>query len=702
VATLTRPHWLRENAGERTPSRIIVLDTESRLLETEPREVHGLRCWVARGIVRDPQQSKVTECAQFEGDDAREIAGLIERTVKSGKPWRLFTHNLSFDLGLTKLPLLLIAAGWELGVNNLAADQPWAYFKRKSKGLWLNDSWGWLPVSVEKLAQLQGRRKPKLPADTDDEETWLNRCRADVEIQADALLALMAEWDRRRLGVWSITGPASGWNTFLHFPRREFPNRKGASLIHTETPHEHWKQDRVLIVPDAQARAFERTALYSGRRDVWAVGRLRGGPWAEVDLKTAHLTICATLPLPYRRWAAFDSLALDDWRLGTDAAGLIAECQVRTDSPRYPLRTTGAILHPVGQFATVLAGPEILEARRRGDLLSIGRGYGYHLGHQMQEWAQWCLAILNDTEDAIEPMLKVAVKGWSRSVPGRWAMTHTRAIEQGPSHVEGWAYEQVTIGDPPRRGSIFHLAGQWTESISDEEADDSFPAVLAYIQSYCRLALNRLLDALPAGAVASCNTEGAWAQQSALDGLAVLRLAEAWQETISRSPHDVALAELGRHAAPLTVQIKQTARRLEVLSPQHIRADAERQFSGIPRAAVEAEPDAYTFHTWPKLKGQIEKGDPRGYVRERRTVRLPAVPVSRWAFEDGVCEPVAVAWSPETGNVIQPPSDELLRRHGPLRSLQHPALRKVLTAGTWGGSRVLPSTPTAGTLSRVR
>lgn len=673
-----RTHWLRGNKGERTPRRIMILDTESRVIETEPREVQALRCWVLRVIDRGSEEAPTLTTIEQAGTDPDELAPAIEAAIKSKTAWRLFTHNLSFDLGLTRLPLTLIGRGWQIGRHNLASEQPWAYLKRGSRGLWLCDSWGWLPQQVEKLGELLEIPKLALPAADDSETAWLERCRRDVEITSTALLRLMEEWDRRNLGWWSITGPASGWNTFLHFPARSDKQQETSRAVHSPNPTSHSGSHRVLIVPDPQARAFERQALYSGRRDVWKTGDLGPGPWAEIDLKTAHLSICAQLALPYRRWVAFDSLALDDWRVETESAGALAQCLIRTRTPRYPCRVAGVVLHPVGQFATVLAGPEIKDARERGELVKIGPGYGYHLGSQMQDWARWTLAVLNSSPSDVEPMLQVAAKGWSRSVPGRWGMTHARALDSGPSHVPDWACESVTVGDPPRRGSLFHLAGQWTQYVNDQESDDSFPAVLAYVQSYCRLALNRMLDAIPADWVASCNTEGAWVREGAIGAAGLNWRPDATDLGIPVSLLEVGLAALSEQTAPLRVQLKQTAHRLAVKSPQHIKADDLRLYSGIPRAAQEIERDRFNFQTWPKLKSQIERGDPRGYVRENRTVSLAGVPVSRWNFQSGHCEPVTVCWDAERGNLIQPPTAELLDRYGALRPSQHPALRKVL------------------------
>ena len=41
----------------------------------------------------------------------------------------------------------------------------------------------------------------------------------------------MAELDRRQLGVWSITGPASGWNTLLDSPIRDTRPKEKAQTV---------------------------------------------------------------------------------------------------------------------------------------------------------------------------------------------------------------------------------------------------------------------------------------------------------------------------------------------------------------------------------------------------------------------------------------------------------------------------------------
>jgi len=195
AARAAQIHYLKRNANERSPQRVIVLDCESRWTQEGAREVHQLRLWAARHRRRgalEPGSPRVTDAWGQTGEQL--VTLLADWTRKSPPAW-LFAHNLTVDLSLSRLPLLLMQAGWRLGRNALASDQPWAHLERGSRSLWLLDSASWLSTSVETLGILMGLGKPKLPGQDMPDEVWRLRCQADVAILDQALHQLMAEWD---------------------------------------------------------------------------------------------------------------------------------------------------------------------------------------------------------------------------------------------------------------------------------------------------------------------------------------------------------------------------------------------------------------------------------------------------------------------------------------------------------------------------
>jgi hypothetical protein len=239
----TSIHWLRENAQERSPYRVLVLDTETRPASPDDRERQVLRLWAARLDRRHGVDPKRPRQEHYRGRTAADVVALVTELARADHTLWMATHNLNFDLAVTELPVLLTAAGWRISEAALTTDDPWCRMVRGSRRLVIADSFSWLPASVETIGELIGRRKLPLPPFDGPDDEWYDRCERDVAITADAIKSAMDWWDAGRFGNWSITGPATGWSSYRH--RRPRPH--------------------VLIDPDPAARAFEMRAVTGGR-----------------------------------------------------------------------------------------------------------------------------------------------------------------------------------------------------------------------------------------------------------------------------------------------------------------------------------------------------------------------------------------------------------------------------------------------------
>ena len=620
---------------ERSPHRIVVWDTETHTIPEGRREVMPLRLWAAEIVQRHGRRPTRPQRAIAEGVTALQLVEFLESTCRSSETVWAFAHNQGFDLAVTRLPLLLLRRGWTITAHALASDSPWARLARGGHRLVLADSTSWLPGKLEALGELVGIDKPPLPKHDDDEEDWWFRCRRDVHILAESMLQLLDWWDDRGLGAWSVTGPQCGFNALRHMPN-----------VH-----------HVVIDPDPVARAFERQALVGGRREVWRVGRQRWGDYWELDFRAAHATIAAYCPLPKRRSVAFDSMALDNWRVTSERWAPIAEVEVRTNTPRYPLQLGRRLWYPVGQFRTILCGPEIAEARRRGELLSIGAGYVYQLGQHMGDWGRWVLSELDDETATSPPVPRAALKAWSRNVPGKWATRTSVTWHEGQALEQGWNVEHGRHHPSGAPCAVLDMAGHREILLQDQDSDDCFPAVLAWIQSEVRVRLGRLIDMVEPSNMISCNTDGLICEGGGGLG-ARIEVPDLW---------------------PLVPREKARYEWVHPISPQHLILPTERRLSGVPANAEEIAPGRYSWMAWGRLPAQIASGESRGYVRERRTVDLSAVPVNRWVLGGGQCLPVTATVDLDGTTRLESPwaGWEGIAPQG-LRPVQHPQLQALL------------------------
>lgn len=652
-------HWLRENARNATPHRVLVFDTETRPLDDAHPEDQRLRLWAARMVRRHDLEPKLPRSETFQGTDASSLAAVIDAQAKRDRTTWLFAHNLSFDLAVTALPVELANRGWRLTEGALTSDSPWCRMVNKDRRLTIADTWSWLPASIETLAPMVGRRKVVLPSWDDSDAAWWQRCHADVEVATLAIEQVMDWWDQGELGNWSVTGPASGWSTYRH--RRPAP--------------------KVLVDPDPELRAFEARAISGGRREARRTGKLPRGLYADLDLATAHLTVMASQPLPARRFRSFDSLEPSSPWLRSRIFDILAEVEVELETPRYPWDSGRGVFYPVGRFRTTLAGPDIREAIERGELRSIGRGTLYHTRAHMAGWALWLAQLIAQETPGIPRVVQLLAKHWSRCVPGKWAGHSSEVIRKTPDPRPGWAVERGAIDGGTRAADFLRLGGELWTIARDEWADDAFPAILAFIQSYTRVALGRMLDSL-GPAVVSCNTDGVlvdvWRWRAAQtevprngrpSGDQALRELDAWCQSME--------PELGA----FQVRIKGAWSEVTVLGPQHLVLGTERRLAGIPRRAIVLADGRFAFTAWPKLRVQLIPDGPPAYRTEARTVSLDRITQAGWLLADGQVRPVRCAI--EQGQVtVQPPRlDGLGEYPGPELARieqQHPALRPVL------------------------
>lgn len=629
-------HWLRENAQERSPYRVLVVDTETAPAGDSDPGRQVLRLWAARLVRRHGADKTKPRQEGYRGRTAAELVELVDRLARTDHALWLVTHNLSFDLAVTELPVLLTAAGWRITEAALTTDDPWCRLVRGKRRLVIADSWSWFPTSVEGIGRLIGRPKLALPADDDGEPAWYARCERDTDIVVRAIGSAMDWWDAGRFGNWSITGPATGWSSYRH--RRPRPH--------------------VLVVPDPTDRAFEMRAVTGGRKETRRLGELRPGLYADLDIATAHLTAMAGFALPFRRLGRFDTLPLDHRALDSSIVDALAVATVETASPRYPWDSGRGVFYPIGRFRSVLAGPELREARSRGDLRAIGAGMTYLTSPHMTDWALWLASLLDEDNPDVPPAVRLLAKHWSRCVPGKWAGHTSDVIDRRPDPRPGWAIERAMLMPGMRPADLLRVGGERWTIARDEWADDAFPAILAWIQSATRVALSRLVDIL-GPAVVSMNTDGL-----IVDVARVMRLTGQPELASLRAsgPQLRALDELcqawDQAIDPFSVRIKRAARRVTVISPQHLILDEERRLAGIPRRAVALAGGRYRFTQWPKLRVQIARDQGPGYRTVETTVDLAHVPPTGWLLTNGAVIPIEVQPDDRGRDAILVPSPD--------------------------------------------
>lgn len=603
-------HYLRPNETVWTPPVVACLDTETTWSATAAGQVHALRCWAAHLEVRRARKTGQPGTEDDDGTDPSDLALTIDAWTRTHRSVWLYAHNLAFDLTTSQLAGELGRLGWE--VTEFAVDSP-APFVRMARGtshLTMADSFSWLPASIDVIAGRLGMAKLALPGDGDDLATWLARCRQDVAILAAAMHTLMSWWESARLGRWSLTGVACGWN----------------AMRHQVNPR------RILIHPGQAGIAADRAAIYGGRRSTWRTGPLPPGRYAELDFESAYPRIAAALPLPHERMAAFTSLPAGHPWVTSERHSIIARVRIVTATPRWPCRAGGRVWYPVGDFTTTLAGPDIAEAARLGCLREIGPGHVHRLGYALAPWARWILAAAAGADHSVPPVAALTLKHWGRAVIGKWAQHGFTTTEIGPAPTSGWDAVEGWNHTRGARAAIIDFGGRRWQATADGTADNCYPAVLAFVEAHVRVRLGRVLEQIPRRALVCADTDGLIADLATFDG---------WEL-------DAASVK------PLTMRVKSTYASVEVIGPQHLILDGKRRFAGVPASATASRDGTLTALLWPKLAWQMGHGRPGEYVRPVQSYRIAGTYAPGWVTTDGRVVPLEMRPAADGTNRILP------------------------------------------------
>jgi hypothetical protein len=405
------------------------------------------------------------------------------------------------------------------------------------------------------------------------------------------MLDLMAWWDEHKLGNWSITGPASGWNAMRH--RNDSP--------------------RLVIDSEHDATVFERSCIYGGRREVYEVGTLPSGRYVDYDIHAAYPHVAATKPLPRARVGRFNSLTIDQFMHLPDDIGVIANVFVRNAGGHVPVRIAGEVWYPRGNVLTVLASPEIRLAIDSGCSVQIGSGSLYSLTRRFSGWARWIIGLIDGTDQDTPAVARVWAKHMSRAVIGKTAAHSSRIEKVGKAPSLSWQVEQGWNYTAKVNFTQVDIAGTRYRIYPDGDSENALPAVFAFVESYTRVLIDTLIRDVPGGTVVQCDTDG----------------------ILMRENVPVDVPKWAAKLLGIDLRVKMVAEHVEIIGPQHLILDKVRRLSGVPKAADRVDATTFSGRSWPGIAWQLSQGTSTGYVRPKLTTEIRGPYCHRWVMADG-------------------------------------------------------------------
>lgn len=572
------------------------LDVEARSHRVKGGHLQDWRLAVA--IYRDaPKGRPAKEYTDFY-DSPRELWQAVTDFVPAKGRVVLWCHNLGYDTRASQCLLTLPAMGWHLVGQNLAPGSTWLAWRRGDQSLLMVDSACVLPTTIARIGLMFGTGKLPLPSEDDPRAAWILRCERDCQIMRDAIVSYLERIEAMDLGNWQITGTAQSWAAFRH-----------RHLTH-----------EMLVHWDADARAAERRAMWTGRCEAYWHGRLRGVVVDEWDMTLAYPRIAATHDVPVRLVAAFATDSEFRRWMARPGYAVLAEVEVETDEPLAPTEHNGRIAWPVGRFRSVLWDPELRLLDGRGARTTVVRGWAYAAEPALASWAAWVVGELSADDTHSPPWWKLIMKHWARALIGRMAMSYRdwqHVATLGRPDVRRASYVDTETGET---GEMIQVGRDLFLATEAVEGPESMPQVTGYVQSAGRAILTRLLLEAGERRVLYADTD-------------------SMLTTVEH--HDFMAALAARHPEA-GLRLKRSWRGVEIRGPRQIVTGPKVRVSGLPHRAQRIAPGKFAGEVWESLAGALATRRPTSVRITARVWTLRAVDARRVAGVDGWTRPLHV------------------------------------------------------------
>jgi hypothetical protein len=646
-------HYLRRNDKVWTPPHLITIDSESWRKDRGNGEDQTLRLWCARLDDRRKPEKRERQQLREHGLDCAGLATIVDKWCQGRETIWLYAHNLGYDLTTTQLIQYLASMGWTLDSCSTVPDYLFLFMSKGRKRLTLTDSHHLLPMALADVGSMLGLDKLPMPSEDAPDDDWLTYCARDVDVLAEAVLTLMGHWDDYALGNWSVSGASCGFRAMRHM----LPPRS------------------LVVIHDPESSKLSRQAIYGGRRYCWRHGEQPPGRYAELDFTAAHATTAASHPMPVKPGTYFNSLPVNHPAVDGKLAVVIAECEIQTDTPRFPVKANGRVWYPVGRFKTVLSSPEIAWARDLGCLVSIGRGQFHYTSRVLQPFFNRVLDVASPAHGEYPLVVRAMWKQWGRSVIGKFAQPGYKVTQTRMLTDKVWHYEKAQDWETGLEYWLVHYAGYIHEARQDGDGSSAYPAILALVESYERVAIGKSADLLGDGVLIQCDTDGMWVDVGALESGAPTGLGFNLAEIQREARIQIAIDCVNQQLDALQLREKHNVMRIAVWGPQNMDAGPHSRHSGRPKGVREIRDGVWAGDTFPSVAHQQAKAAPGVYRTEAITWTRPANVIPGWVLADGTVRAVEAATG-EDGQPCLVPWDQTrwARAGARLWPIQHDAL----------------------------
>lgn len=320
---------------------------------------------------------------------------------------------------------------------------------------------------------------------------------------------------------------------------------------------------------------LETRALTGGRCECYRLGVI-AGPVYHLDIRSAYADMCVREHVPIRIRDAQSNVRAETLAKRVRLSACIASVRIRTAEPAYPVRREHDVVYPVGEYDTVMCGPELEDAWDYGRVVKCYTLLQYDCAPILRDYASAVYGMRCLYEHGGNTEMASVCKALLTGIVGKFGQrdrrwTHCPGMWSDIMYGEWWGADAVgrgcryrSMGGVVQRDDILGLSGE------------AVPAVSAWILSAARANLLRLIRLARWESVYYCDTDA-------------LMVDEAGYHRLQRHG-EIVPGELG------ALYIHGVYDNVEIRGAKYYSADGRITCAGLPRGACVDAGDG--LHYW--------------------------------------------------------------------------------------------------------
>ena len=565
-----KAHYLKPNAANERPTHHLFFDVESTVTPQPGGEsIHQLRLgWAGYWRDRSDAPPQPLEYIPFTTDAA--FWDIVDAHCYRKSTLVLVAHNIGYDFGVLHGFAELESRGWKLtrlymkGMTNLLT------FKAPGRTLKLIDNGCWFHGALADLGDAIGLPKLEVDYNTQDTALLSTYCHRDVEIMVRAWQTLYAFLDEHDLGNWGPTVASQAFNAFRH----------------------RFMRHKILIKQAPETLALERAAYKGGRVSCFRVGDFGGQKLYKVDVNSMYPAMMAQYPVPYQPVGLPIVTSVPGLQKALQRYAVVADVQVATTEPVFPVRHITHNVYPVGTFRTTLCSPELSYALAREWVQQVFGLQRYKQDRIFESYVAFFYALKSRYTSEGNIPFRFMTKLYLNSLYGKFGQRSTTWTEQKdlpPDLAQCSTIYNTVTG---RTSILYHLGSTWWTETDIGEGVNAFPAISAHVTAYARMRLWELIKLAGRSEVIYCDTDSLIVTPLGLEHL--------------RSEMDpLALGAL---------KLEGTSTDTVIYSPKVYHFHGAWVRKGVPVKAVEVTPNSFDATQFPSIRGLGTKPKERFYT----------------------------------------------------------------------------------------